>query len=352
MKRLMIHYFTGTGNTEYAVRLIGDKMKSDGYLVEYTKIEKGTIPPDGNYDLQVIAFPVYALSAPVMVKRYAVNFKESIEKNQVSILAISGALVIGNKIIHGDNGSALETIEKIMKKKNYDVFLTEDISLPQNWTQFVNPLTPGQSKLVFDSSGTIFDGYVDKLKNRQKNLYRANKATRIIAKVMSLLFGMLGRRFLGKLYIADNKCNACGLCAGSCPAKTIRMIAGIPVWKLNCEDCNKCINICPKAAIQLSFPKIIIHIILNFSVIILMFYFTFKFIPAFMFFDFTPLLITMEILTSLVLIFIFSVLQLYIVELLFYVLQKIPFIRSFLSLSITNGYRRYTAYKYKPGNNI
>jgi ferredoxin/flavodoxin len=288
MKRLMIHYFTGTGNTEHAVRLIGDKMKSDGYLVEYTKIEKGTIPPDGNYDLQVIAFPVYALSAPVMVKRYALNFRTSIEKNQVSILAIPGALVFGNKIIQGDNGSALETIEKIMKKKNYNVFLTDEISFPQNWTQFINPLTPGQSKIVFDSSDTKLAGYVDNLKNKQQNLYRAKKGTAVIAAIISKLFG-LGRRFLGKLYIADNKCNACGICARSCPAKTIRMIARIPVWKLNCEGCNKCINICPKASIQLSFPKTIIHIILNITVIILVFYFTFKFIPVFMFTDLIPL---------------------------------------------------------------
>jgi flavodoxin len=45
MKRLMIHYFSGTGNTRHAVRLIGEKFKDEGYIVEYANIEDLKNPP-------------------------------------------------------------------------------------------------------------------------------------------------------------------------------------------------------------------------------------------------------------------------------------------------------------------
>jgi hypothetical protein len=62
----------------------------------------------------------------------------------------------------------------------------------------------------------------------------------------------IGRRSLGKLYVADDGCVGCGKCTRVCPAGAIDLIGGRPRWNLKCEACQRCINSCPRRAIQTS----------------------------------------------------------------------------------------------------
>lgn len=64
-----------------------------------------------------------------------------------------------------------------------------------------------------------------------------------------------GRRALGKMYAADERCTSCGWCERACPARTI-VLRGwngsrrLPRWGWRCEACQRCINGCPEDAIQ------------------------------------------------------------------------------------------------------
>jgi hypothetical protein len=91
----------------------------------------------------------------------------------------------------------------------------------------------------------------------------------------------------------------------------------------------------------------LIHMFLNFTVIIIVFINTIKYLPSFLDIKFVPLLISAEIVISLIVIFILTVIQIYVVEIMFFLLQKIPFVRGLLSAGVTSGYRRYMAYDYK-----
>ena len=50
--------------------------------------------------------------------------------------------------------------------------------------------------------------------------------------------------------IDSDLCIGCGLCAEKCPQKNIEMKDGKPVWKAQCYQCLRCINACPRQAIQ------------------------------------------------------------------------------------------------------
>jgi len=52
-----------------------------------------------------------------------------------------------------------------------------------------------------------------------------------------------------KFYTTSN-CNGCGLCAKDCPCNVISMVDQKPRWEANCTHCLKCINKCPRTAIQ------------------------------------------------------------------------------------------------------
>ncbi len=52
------------------------------------------------------------------------------------------------------------------------------------------------------------------------------------------------------------------MCARTCPAGTIVMGRGKrakPYWRMNCENCNRCMNTCPKAAINTSIASVVLQ---------------------------------------------------------------------------------------------
>lgn len=50
-------------------------------------------------------------------------------------------------------------------------------------------------------------------------------------------------------FFSTDACNACGICEKRCPFANIT-IEGKPRWEGHCEACLRCINICPKSAIE------------------------------------------------------------------------------------------------------
>jgi len=53
-----------------------------------------------------------------------------------------------------------------------------------------------------------------------------------------------------KAFYATDHCNSCGLRVQNCPASTITMTSGKPVWGKTYYQCLGCINACPQRAIE------------------------------------------------------------------------------------------------------
>lgn len=53
-----------------------------------------------------------------------------------------------------------------------------------------------------------------------------------------------------KPFYTTDACDGCGLCARDCPAGTIRLEGGRPVWGDHCYQCLRCLHACPRQAIQ------------------------------------------------------------------------------------------------------
>jgi NAD-dependent dihydropyrimidine dehydrogenase PreA subunit len=71
---------------------------------------------------------------------------------------------------------------------------------------------------------------------------------------------LFGRPILGKLFLADERCTSCGICARNCPFGAIRMLgrpAPRPYWTWHCESCMRCMNVCPENAVQAWQPGLV-----------------------------------------------------------------------------------------------
>jgi Pyruvate/2-oxoacid:ferredoxin oxidoreductase delta subunit len=346
MAAIFIHYFTGTGNTAHAVKLILDPLESAGHNVKILALKKGVSPPTDSVDFHIIAFPVLSWSAPVMMKRYIRKMPRS-DGAKTAILAINGAIIRGNKLVQGFTGQALEQLEWILKRKRYDVFLTGNASFPDNWTQVTNPCDKKDTDIIIPLGEAEVRMFAEKFLSGKRELYRCGLFHRTWSFLVAGLFGLLGRRFFGKFYIADEHCTGCAICSKTCPAETIQMQDKKPVWGIACEDCNRCINLCPEKAIQVSVPLFILHMVINFALTIWAIRAVIIHAPGWIQTG-QMLRITIEI----TLITAVTVLLIWVsmvpVDALFRLMMRVPAVRRFFSKGYTQHYRRYKAPGYDP----
>lgn len=85
---------------------------------------------------------------------------------------------------------------------------------------------------------------------RKERVYRVHEGA--MAGVKSYAANAGFNRFArsARPFFATDRCNGCGLCAQRCPASAISMKDEKPVWKAQCYQCLRCINACPRQAIQ------------------------------------------------------------------------------------------------------
>ena len=264
----------------------------------------------------------------------------------MAILAVNGASSYGGKIVEGYTGQALEQVERLLKHKGYDVFLTGNASYPENWTQMTNPCDAQTVQAILPLGDLKVEEFAESMLSNKRSLYRCGWLNYSWSWLVGRLFGLIGRRVLGTFYIADSSCTGCSLCAKTCPAKTIEMHSGRPRWKTRCEDCNRCINICPEKAIQVSLPlmliQLTIHVLLTIQFIEWALLLS-KLIRV----DFIAWHLLLDILLVVLGIFMAVWCTLVPLRIFFEFMQKIPLLRSFFSKSVTKSFRRYLAPGFK-----
>jgi ferredoxin/flavodoxin len=253
MQAAAIHYFSGTGNTHRAIKIIGEKLKSAGYAVDVYRVSDMTEPAAKKYSLHVFAFPVYALDIPNIMLRYMRKLPH--DSARAAVIAIFGDLSPDSKM-NGYEGNALARARKALRKKGYDVFFTDATGYPHSITIGLNPPLKEDQEAIRAKSDKEVEAMADKIVLLTSS-YRPESPLNPVYGIFGDLFRVIGRRSLGKLYVADDRCNGCGLCVRACPAGAIALSGRKPRWSLECEGCQRCINSCPNRAIQTSIVRLI-----------------------------------------------------------------------------------------------
>ncbi len=255
MKYLCL-YYSATGNTERAVGLIRRRLEAAGAAVDAVKIRKGVSIPDvGGYDEVIVAFPVLAFSPPVFVKRFIRAMPDGRlgkgKRRRAYVLAVDG----------GGGKPAAPQAVRLLESRGYRVAAGACVTYPANWTQLFQSPDPKRCGEMAREGDAMTDRFTDAILSGKPAGVGVDRSFSPLAGAVGFLFGVYGRRFLGKTYFADEDCNACGLCAKQCPSGAIILGKGKgarPFWKANCEDCNACINTCPKKAINTSIGRLVV----------------------------------------------------------------------------------------------
>ena len=292
---------------------------------------------------------MYGFSAPALFVEYVRAGLPQPGGVAAAILSVNGATMASGTVMPGCSGGSMEAVARTLQGKGYNVFLTAAVSYPANWTQMMNPAGAADQQLIFAQAAVGLSAFAAKLLWPQSG--RGDPGGRrsgVVAGAVAFLFRLYGRRVLGKLYVADRRCTACGLCVRNCPAGTIRMGGARPVWRGNCQACNRCINLCPTQAIQTSVARLLVHgpvlalaeVVLAVSVVV----YGWPLTPGW-----PPVARAAAAVAAIgVLLVAASLLQLTLLESVLGWLERRPGLRPLFEMSFTRRFRRYLAPGFGP----
>ena len=224
----MIFYFSGTGNSQWAAEQIAE-LTGD----EARDITKPDQTPDYQNERQIgLVFPIYAWGAPEAV----CSFAKTLGKTKAFTFAVcTCGSEAGYAMKKLSALCPLDSSYSLVMPNNY--IIGADVDDPQTVQQKINAARQEIQRL----SQEIL---------QQKRVYRVKEGTFPTLKSSFVNFGFNRFARSTKPFSVENSCDGCGLCARNCPASTIIIKEGKPVWSDLCYQCLRCINECPKQAIQ------------------------------------------------------------------------------------------------------
>ena len=251
-QKLLLFYFTGTGNALAASNWIAAVAKKQNIPVVVKKITPSLIVPKEEINQETLigfCYPTHGFNAPPVVVDFILRFPKM--KNQVFVLNTRAGMKLYKLFLPGLSGLAQLLPALILRCKGLKTIGFQPMDLPSNWIS----IHPGLRGKVVDS---IFERCERKTTRFAQKIINGKKVKQgwlsfpidVLISPISIAYYFFGRFALAKTFVADNHCNACGLCVKECPVKAIQLKNNRPFWTTKCESCMHCMNSCPKRAIQ------------------------------------------------------------------------------------------------------
>ncbi len=343
MGKTYIAVFSGTGNALRAASIVGQELAASGHSVETGELSAGaSLPALDPGDTLILCSSTLGFSPPSTVMACLKAAPRSPGTRAAALFTVGGLMRKG-KISGGWSGAAPLVALALLRRKGYASLGSADLSYPENWTQVKEAAMGADQEAILAHGDEEARAFGKALAEARAPFIKRNPLTKSLGRFVGFVFRHVARRFLAKLYIADERCTSCGLCARSCPASAIAMAKGLPAWGDSCCDCNRCINICPAKAIQSSTARLAIFVTLNLAAL-------FAASPAAraLLAGFAPSLSgpargSAAFILGLIVYAAFSAIQLGPLDGLVRFLERRPALRRFFTASFTRGYRRYSA---------
>lgn len=232
MERGRIYYFSGTGNSYYCAKKLGEKL---GLKTEKIRKETDAV---GEVEYLGLVFPIYALGPPNIVREF-IKKMESIEASYVFVVFTYG----------GVYGKALEYTRSLLEKEGLKLSYGAGVRYPDNYIiAFKVPDEKKQMKLLSEADKKLVR-VIKELKGKKQGLEKDKIPQRYIPNFV-YKYSAKHFRSMGKNLKADDRCISCGLCERECPTKNIVLAGKKIVFGVRCELCLRCVHVCPVKSIN------------------------------------------------------------------------------------------------------
>ena len=273
-KKIVIYYFTGTGNSENVANWVAetaDLNDIETEVINITSIDR--LHPTNTDSTALIIFvsPIHGFNYPPVMMHFIMRFPKG--SNNVVLMNTRAGMLIGKFITPGLTGIAFYFSALVLKLKGYSVKALIPVDMPSNWISIHPGLNQRTVKYLHNRNKERVVSYAQKLITG-KSCFKSVREIPLdlIISPIAVLYYIFGRFFLSKTYYSSGDCNNCGLCIKNCPVKAIKWVDNRPFWTLNCESCMHCMSNCPKLAIETAHGSIALMAVLFSGIFIGLFY--------------------------------------------------------------------------------
>jgi ferredoxin/flavodoxin len=238
----MIFYFSGTGNSLYAAKTIGNY--NNERLISIASAMKN-VKDFNEYNLEKdevigFVFPIYAWAPPKMVLEFIDKIKfNNYNNNYIFAVATCG----------GNIGNTMKIMSNCLKTKNLPLNSAFSIVMPNNYIIIGDVDSKVNEDTKLNNAEESLKGINTVIKGRKAEVFKLEKG--ICPFLMTALINPLFNKNAIKpnKFFAKETCTSCGICEKVCNCNNIK-VATKPKWGSRCIQCLACLNYCPVQAIQ------------------------------------------------------------------------------------------------------
>ena len=240
-------YFSGTGNSKYAVELFCKEYdkESGAYSIEDTE----ALAAVADADFIVFAYPVQFSTVPKIMRDYISDHSELWKNKKVFIIATMG-------LFSGDGSGMLG---RLLQCYGAEVIGGLHLKMPDSIAD------EKALKRPIEKNKELVKLAEQKIKESVKRLKAGDPTQEGIGALYRLAgffgqrayFGHKTGRYSSKLKVDTDKCIGCGLCEKLCPMKNIAIKDQKAVSSDRCTMCYRCVNKCPGQALTLLGKRVV-----------------------------------------------------------------------------------------------
>ena len=231
-----IFCYTGTGNSLWVARKLGAFLGSSETIpINHCKHE--SLRCDS--ERIGLVFPVHIWGVPPPVVQFISQLK-----------ADPGQYFFAVGVNAGQIAATLIQVQDLLQKKRLRLSSGFSIELPSNYIVWRGAISKEKQQKKFTAATHKLERMATIIRNKEvlppeKGPFWQNP---FFSWAYRKSYPHIGN--MDKTFFADEKCNACGICAKICPANNITLTGGKPAWRHHCEQCFACIQWCPEEAVQ------------------------------------------------------------------------------------------------------
>lgn len=237
--KTIIYYFTGTGNTLAAARMLAEELGDTKLIPLRRAMYYGGSTPEA--DAVGIAFPVHFMDMPAIVRQFVFN-----------ILFSEDSYLFGLATCGQRPGGALFRLQELLDEKGYRLSAGFVLEMPEN---FIGPVdlmgdAPRREE-KFAAAQARIPAIASAVHDRKILVPEGSNSS------LLELGGRFTRHLATCVYDTPSRlhataaCNQCRTCERICPTRNITVGKDGVVFGDDCTQCYACIHWCPNGAIEI-----------------------------------------------------------------------------------------------------
>lgn len=233
----MIIYFTGTGNSGFCAKYIGNQL-GDQVVDAFEFIGGAKAGRFESDEPWVFVCPTYGWRIPRVFEDFIKNASFEGDRRAYFIMNCGS-----------DIGGPEKYLEVLCQEKGLEFMGVLEVLMPENYLAMFNVPSEEEIVRIVDGAVPVLKAGADAIAGSERFPVRRNGVlNRVKSDLVNPLFYWYAVK--DKAFWAKDSCVSCGRCVDVCPLGNVSLVDGRPVWAGKCTHCMACITCCPTEAIE------------------------------------------------------------------------------------------------------